>query len=136
MREGSWFANAQARKRVSKTPWDALGFLVFLPIWLALWLGGMWLGVKLLHVFRPTVPDAAIGFGRGPETFVGILLLFSPIFAAASCAFWLANGIVYSIPRARRAQAAKVLVGGIGFKEAQAGLLAGALLGLAVYVVL
>ena len=136
MREGTYLANAQVRKRVSRTVWDALGFLVFLPIWLALWFGGVWLGVELLHVIRPTVPDAALGFGRGPETFAGIVLLLSPVVVAPACAFWLANALVYSIPPARRAQATKALAGGIGFKEAQAGLVAGAVLGLAVYVAL
>ena len=137
VREGTYLANVQARKRASRTSWDALGFLVAIPIIGVLWWGGVRLGIMLVHAFRPTVPDAAIGFGRGlesPETFAGTILLLSPTVVSAASAFWLANAIIYSIPRARRAQIAKT--GESGLKEAQAGLLICAVLGFAVYVVM
>jgi hypothetical protein len=67
MREGTYLANAQARKRASRTPWDALGFLVAIPIIGVLWWGGVRLGIALLRTLRPGVADGAIGFGGGLE---------------------------------------------------------------------
>ena len=136
MREGKWLANAQARKRASRTPWDALGFLVAIPIFGVLWWGGVRLGIVLAHALRPGAMDAAIGFTSGPITLAGIALLFSPVIAAIAAALWIGNAVVYAIPQARRAQAAKALAGGAGFEEAQAGLAVGAMFGFVVYAVL
>jgi hypothetical protein len=66
----------------------------------------------------------------------GIILLFSPVIAAIAAALWIGNAVVYALPQARRAQAAKAHAGGVGFKEAQAGLAVGILLGLVAYVVI
>jgi len=66
----------------------------------------------------------------------GLVLLFSPFAVSVASGLWLGNAIAYSIPRARREQQAKAEAGGIGIEEAQAGLVALALLGLAIYAIL
>jgi|GEM_PF-4370901 len=134
MREGTYLANAQARKRASRTPWDALGFLIAIPIFCVLWWGGVRLEIALVHAFRPSVPDAAIGFGPGQTTLAGIIFLLAPILTSISIALLLGNAFVHSIPAARRAQALKS--GGMAYAEAQSGLAVAALLGFAIYVVL
>ena len=136
MRERTYLANAQARKRASRTAWDAIGLLVAIPIFGVLWWGGVRLGIVLAHALRPGATDAAIGFTSGPITLAGIALLFSPVIAAIAAALWIGNTVVYAIPQARRAQAAKALAGGAGFEEAQAGLAVGAMFGFVVYAVL
>ena len=136
MLDGTYFANARSRKRASRTAWDALGLLVAIPIFGVLWWGGVRLGIVLAHALRPGAMDAAIGFTSGPITLAGIALLFSPVIAAIAAALWIGNAVVYAIPQARRAQAAKALAGGAGFEEAQAGLAVGAMFGFVVYAVL
>ena len=135
MRERTYLANAQARKRASRTAWDAIGLLVAIPIFGVLWWGGVRLGIVLAHALRPGATDAAIGFTSGPITLAGIALLFSPVIAAIAAALWIGNAVVYAIPQARRAQAVKAHAGGVGYKESQSGLAVGVLLGLVLYVV-
>ena len=110
--------------------------LVAIPVIGIFWWCGVRLGIALLHPLRPGVRDGAVGFGGGPETLAGITLLFSPAIAAVATALWVGNAVVYAIPQARRAQAIKEHAGGIGYKEAQAGLVMGMMLGLAAYVAL
>jgi hypothetical protein len=134
MREGTYLANAQARKRASRMAWDALGFLVAIPMIGVLWWCGVRLGIVLLRMTRPGVEDSAVGFGGGPETLAGIVLFLSPVIAAIAMALWTGNVLVHAIPQARHAQAIKS--DEMAYAEAQSGLMAGALLGLAIYMIL
>ena len=136
MRKGEWLANAQSRSRASKTIWDVLTLPLGFAMCSGLWWAGVKLALILLHALRPTAPGAAIGFSGDPMKVAGLVLLFSPFMASVAAALLLANAIVYSIPRARRAQADKVRAGGYGINEAQAGLTAFAVLGLAIYAAL
>lgn len=136
IREGKWLAKAQSRNRASKTAWDLLGIPISLVALCVLWWAGVRFGIMLLHTLRPSITGASIGFSAGPMKLAGLVLLFSPFVVSVASGLWLGNAIVYSIPQARRTQQAKTVAGGIGIEEAQTGLVALALLGLAVYAFL
>ena len=101
IKKGTWLANAQRRSSRRKSPWNLL-LVLCLPIWLALWLGGLrlshTLAVLLMH--GHSVPDSLIWPGAVAPFFAYFPLLFATI----PTSMMLVNYFIYAfVPPARRA---------------------------------
>jgi len=101
IKKGTWLANAQQRSSRRKSPWNLL-LILFLPIWLALWFGGLrlshFLADLLMHGHR--VPDSLIW----PGVVAPFLAYLPLLLATIPTSMMLVNYFIYLfVPPARRA---------------------------------
>jgi len=105
MKSGEWLANAQQRASRRKSPWNLL-LVLHLPLWLALWFGGLrlshMLAVLLMRGHR--IPDSLIWPGA-----VAPFFAYGPLLVATiPTSMMLINYFIYLfIPPARRAMDAE-----------------------------
>ena len=101
MRKGTWLANAQGRASRRKSPWNLL-LMLALPLWLALWFGGVRLshGIAVALMHGHSVPANWLWPGAVAPFFAYFPLLFATIPASMV----LVNYFIYFfVPPARRA---------------------------------
>lgn len=107
LKQGTFLANAQARSRRRKSPWNLLMFALMFPAMYVLTVNGHRL-IWALHVtFHPQQRGTEAAFWRQGMDLARFLMALPMWFAALPVAMLIVNFVIYHIPPARRAMQAE-----------------------------